>query len=60
MKRESLIKIEEELDDIENQVDLEASRKQLERLLQDNPWGLSPKALEAKKAASAMISTKTG
>ena len=60
MKRQSLAKIEEELDDIEKQVDLETSRKQLEKILQDNPWGLSPKAIEAKKAAASMISTKTG
>ena len=26
----------------------------------DNPWGLTPKALTAKKAALAMIATKNG
>ena len=36
------------------------NRARFERSLQANPWGLSPKALEAKAAARAMISTKTG
>ena len=36
------------------------NRARFERSLQTNPWGLSPKALEAKAAARAMLSTKTG
>lgn len=37
-------------------------RERFEKLMtkNDNPWGLSPKAMESKKAAMTMLSTKNG
>lgn len=39
---------------------LAETRQKFEQALANNPWGLSPKALEAKRAATALIGTKTG
>lgn len=42
--------------------DVEAKGKELELAIKkmDNPWGLTPKALSAKKAAMTMLATKNG